>query len=64
MKHIRTFENYRVIKNREEIIKDFYNQILLRQPAGHELNDWLKIFHFSRQPNAKSILYVVDILIY
>ena len=32
---------------REEIIKDFFNQILFRQPAGHELNYWLKIFHFS-----------------
>ena len=28
---------------REEIIKDFYNQILFRQPTGRELNAWLKV---------------------
>jgi len=27
MKHIRTFENYRVIKNREEIIKESVLQV-------------------------------------
>lgn len=31
---------------REEIIKDFYNQILFRQPAGHELDHWFEKFHF------------------
>ena len=27
MKHIRTFENYRIIKNREEIIKESVLQV-------------------------------------